>query len=177
VQARPAAGSPASSPPPSSSTRGGIWPNRDATAPRTIAEERGYDEIVALMTAQEAKRGASGADALGDGLRRLLDAMMTGGEEAVIGLLESEPTIAGLCPPDGLTMLHRIVARIRARSNFSASSRQRRALLSNIAFTRGLDCFSESFSAWTQAIRAAWAASWSSSSVRLSGVMARNLAA
>jgi FtsX-like permease family protein/ankyrin repeat protein len=30
-------------------TRGGIWPNREATSPRTIAEERSYDEIVALM--------------------------------------------------------------------------------------------------------------------------------
>jgi hypothetical protein len=36
-------------------TRDGIWPNRDATGPRTIAEERGYDEIVALMTAHEEK--------------------------------------------------------------------------------------------------------------------------
>src|SRR5262245_60327117 len=34
-------------------TRGGIWPNRDATSPRTIAEERGYDDIVAMMVAQE----------------------------------------------------------------------------------------------------------------------------
>jgi ankyrin repeat protein len=39
-------------------TRGGIWPNRDATSPRTIAQERGYDEIVAMMVAQEEKRGA-----------------------------------------------------------------------------------------------------------------------
>jgi ankyrin repeat protein len=39
-------------------TRGGIWPNRDATSPRTIAEERGYDEIVAIMAAQEEKRRA-----------------------------------------------------------------------------------------------------------------------
>jgi hypothetical protein len=29
-------------------TQGGIWPNRDATSPRTIAEERGYNEIVAM---------------------------------------------------------------------------------------------------------------------------------
>ena len=41
--------------------RGGIWPNRDATSPRTIAEERGYDEIVAMMTAGEEKRGAASA--------------------------------------------------------------------------------------------------------------------
>jgi ankyrin repeat protein len=39
-------------------TRGGVWPNRDATSPHTIAEERGYDEIVAIMAAQEEKRRA-----------------------------------------------------------------------------------------------------------------------
>ena len=88
-------------------TRHGIWPNRDATSPRTIAEERGYDEIVALMTAQEEKRGARSVNALDDGVRRLSDAMMTGGEEAVIAVFESEPGLAGMCPPDGVTMLHR----------------------------------------------------------------------
>ena len=88
-------------------TRDGIWPNRDATSPRTIAEERGYDEIVALMTAQEEKRGARSVNAHGDGVRRLRDAMMTGGEEAMIAVFESEPGLAGMCPPDGVTMLHR----------------------------------------------------------------------
>src|SRR5262245_65824708 len=88
-------------------TRDGIWPNRDATSPRTIAEERGYDEMVALMTAHEEKRGARVGSALDDGVRRLRDAMMTGGEEAVIALFESESALAGMCPPDGVTMLHR----------------------------------------------------------------------
>src|SRR4030095_10747012 len=88
-------------------TRDGIWPNRDATSPRTIAEERGYGEIVALMTAQEEKRGARSVNAQGDGVRRLRDAMMTGGEEAVIAVFESEPGLASMCPPDGVTMLHR----------------------------------------------------------------------
>jgi len=88
-------------------TRDGIWPNRDATGPRTIAEERGYDEIVALMTAHEEKRGARVVNALDDGVRRLRDAMRTGGEEAVIALFESVPALADMCPPDGVTMLHR----------------------------------------------------------------------
>ena len=88
-------------------TRDGIWPNRDATSPRTIAEERGYDEIVALMTAHEEKRGARVVNALDDGVVRLRDAMMTGGEEAVIAVFESEPALADMCPPDGVTMLHR----------------------------------------------------------------------
>jgi ankyrin repeat protein len=88
-------------------TRGGIWPNRAATGPRTIAVERGYAEIVALMTLHEEKRGARGAGALDDGARRLQDAMMTGGEEAVIAVFESQPALARICPPDGVTMLHR----------------------------------------------------------------------
>jgi ankyrin repeat protein len=88
-------------------TRDGIWPNRDATSPRTIAEERGYDEIVALMTAHEEKRGARSVNAQGDGVGRLGDAMMTGGEEAVIAVFESDTALAGMCPPDGVAMLHR----------------------------------------------------------------------
>ncbi len=88
-------------------TRGGIWPNRDATSPRTIAEERGYDEIVALMATHEEKGGARSGNALGDGMRRLRDAMMTGGEQAVIAVFESQPALAGICPPDGVTILHR----------------------------------------------------------------------
>ena len=87
-------------------TRGGIWPNRDATSPLTIAEERGYDEIVAMMVAQEETRGAR-ANPFDFGFRRLQHAMMTGGEEAVIAVFESEPALADVCPPDGMTMLHR----------------------------------------------------------------------
>ncbi len=90
-------------------TRDGIWPNRDATSPRTIAEERGYDEIVALMIAQDEKRGARSVNTHGNGGRRLRDAMMTGGEESVIAVFESEPGLAGMCSPDGVTMLHRAV--------------------------------------------------------------------
>jgi ankyrin repeat protein len=33
--------------------------------------------------------------------------MMTGGEEAVIAVFESQPALADVCPPDGVTMLHR----------------------------------------------------------------------
>jgi len=88
-------------------TRGGIWPNRDATSPLTIAEERGYDEIVAMIVEQEETRGARGANAFDFGFRQLQHAMLTGGEEAVIAVFESQPALADVCPPDGVTMLHR----------------------------------------------------------------------
>jgi hypothetical protein len=102
-------------------TRGGIWPNRDATGPLTIAEERGYDEIVAMMVAQEEKRGARGA--FGYGFRRLQHAMMTGGEETVIAVFESEPALADVCPPDGVTMLHRAAGQGTTASRRTAASR------------------------------------------------------
>src|SRR3984893_14529540 len=88
-------------------TRAGIWPNRDATSPRTIVEGRGYDEIVVMMVAQEEKRGARGGNAFGDDFRRLRETLMTGGEEAVIAVFESQPALADICPPDGVTTLHR----------------------------------------------------------------------
>jgi ankyrin repeat protein len=88
-------------------TRGGIWPNRDATSPLTIAEDRGYDEIVAIIVAQEETRGARNVNAFDFGFRRLQHAMMTGGEDAVIAVFESQPALADVCPPDGITMLHR----------------------------------------------------------------------
>jgi hypothetical protein len=59
------------------------------------------------ITAHKEKRGARSVNAHGDGVGRLRDAMRTGGEEAVIGAFESEPALAGMCPPDGVTMLHR----------------------------------------------------------------------
>src|SRR3989442_2578456 len=82
-------------------TRGGIWPNRDATSPRTIAEERGYDEIVAMMVAQEEKRGARGENAFGDDFRRLRQAMITSGEQAGIALFECPPALGRICSPHG----------------------------------------------------------------------------
>ena len=87
-------------------TRAGIWPNRDATSPRTIAEERGYDEIVAMMVAQGEKRGARGTNGADGGFQRLRHAMMLDGEGAVIALFESEPSLASVCSPDGVTILH-----------------------------------------------------------------------
>ncbi len=43
--------------------RQGIDPHRDATAAWTIAKERGYDEIVAIIEAEERRRGETTEDA------------------------------------------------------------------------------------------------------------------
>ena len=92
-------------------TRGGIWPSRDATSPRVFAEERGYDEIFALIIAEESKRGARGPSPSADVSQELRHAMITGGEPAVIAVLEAQPQLADICPPDGVTMLHHAAGR------------------------------------------------------------------
>ena len=61
---------------------GGIWPNRDATGPATIARERGYDESVTLMAA------APPAPPQPDPKRPLQDAVHSGKLEAVRQLLD-----------------------------------------------------------------------------------------
>src|SRR5262249_31521314 len=59
-----------------------------------------------MRVGQEEKQGARAANAVDDGLHRLTHAMMTGGEAAVITVLESQPSIADVRPPDGATLLH-----------------------------------------------------------------------
>src|SRR5215471_4326370 len=123
-------------------TRAGIWPNRDATGPLTIAEDRGYDEIVAIIVAQEETRGAR-ANPFDFGFRRLQHAMMTGGEDAVIAVFESQPALADVCPPDGMTMLHRAAG-------------QGTLLVAKWLLDHGADVNRKSREGWTPLDFAAW---------------------
>jgi ankyrin repeat protein len=86
---------------------GGIYPNRGATGPATIARERGYDDIVTLMAVAEKRRGHSRPsvpprpdpqcplqDAVRSGrletVRQLLDAGADPDERIQIGQLEDQ---------------------------------------------------------------------------------------
>lgn len=92
-------------------TETGIWPNRDATGPYVIARERGYDEIATVIREAREKRGARGPNGPNEGMRMLRQAFMTGSEEAMIAVFEEHPGLAGMCPPDGVTMLHQAAGR------------------------------------------------------------------
>lgn len=87
---------------------GGIWPNRDATAPYVIARERGYDELLEVMLAAREKRGARGPSGPNEATRKLMQAYQTGNEDALVAVFDEHPELAQMCPPDGMTMLHQM---------------------------------------------------------------------
>jgi len=87
---------------------GGIWPNRDATAPYVIARERGYDELLEVMLAAREKRGARGPNGPNEATRKLMQAYQTGSEDTMVAVFDEHPELAQMCPPDGMTMLHQI---------------------------------------------------------------------
>jgi ankyrin repeat protein len=90
---------------------GGIYPNRDATSPYVIARDRGYGEIMEVLRAARERRGARGPKGPNEATRKLDEAYQSGREEDVVEVLDEHPGLAEICPPDGVTMLHRMAGR------------------------------------------------------------------
>lgn len=89
--------------------RKGIYPHRDATTALTIATERGYDEIVAIVHAEEQRRREFGSGSLA-GVTHAQDelsaAIGRGDDVAAIAMLEVNPGMTDACDRDGWTPLH-----------------------------------------------------------------------
>lgn len=85
----------------------GIWPHRDATSALTIASERGYGEILDIITAEEERRAAGRRPdpALTPALHRLFEESQ-GNEARAIAFLEAHPAVIQERGPDGWTPLH-----------------------------------------------------------------------
>jgi ankyrin repeat protein len=98
----------------------GIWPHRHATSALTIATDRGYDQIVAIInealqrrSVEEAARRPDRAadvptiDMSSPVMARLIPAMTDGNDEAtVISCLQEDPRLIRAHKGDGWTMLH-----------------------------------------------------------------------
>lgn len=89
--------------------RQGIWPHRDATSAFTIAKDRQYLEIVAIIEQEEESRrrafGSPGAKVdskIGD----VFDAIRGRRGAAAVQILESDPTLVGSCDAHGAMPLH-----------------------------------------------------------------------
>jgi len=74
--------------------RVGVYPHRDATTALAIARDRGYDEIVAIITAEEQRRreqssGVSGTPDATD----LFRAIATGANDTAVAMIETNPAL------------------------------------------------------------------------------------
>ena len=92
-------------------TEGGIWPNRDATSPYVMARDRSYTEIAAAIQDARIQRGLRGDTVPFEVRSKLEQAYRSGGEEAMIAVLDEHPEVAEVCRPDGCTMLHQMAGR------------------------------------------------------------------
>ncbi len=99
--------------------RAGIYPHRAATTARTIAEDRGYDEIVAIIDEAEQRRrealtqaGSDSNTAVTSAQDALNDAIWNGDEAGAITILESQPALSNACDRRGWTPLHMAAARL-----------------------------------------------------------------
>jgi ankyrin repeat protein len=87
--------------------RRGIWPHREATGALTIAEERGYEEIAAIIRDEEQRRNRPAA-VLGDRtLSTLIAAFEAEDEDAIIAIVADHPEFVRVAGTDGgYTPLH-----------------------------------------------------------------------
>ncbi len=82
------------------SARQGVYPYRDSTTALTIASERGYEEIVAIIHEEEqrrllAKTGVSHESSADE----LFKALRTGSVDRAIALMQADPTLIDTCDP------------------------------------------------------------------------------
>jgi ankyrin repeat protein len=92
-----------------SNSRKGVWPHRDATSAYTIASERGYDEIVAIIEQQEVQRrqerSVSGAT-ISSATDEIRNAILASRYDEAMRILESDLSLVGACDDRGATPLH-----------------------------------------------------------------------
>ena len=98
--------------------RVGVYPHRDATNPLAIASDRGYDEIIAIIRAEEQRRretrsGVAGAPAPDE----LFRVIASGDDDArAIAMMEKDPALVRTSQPLlGLTPLHVAARTLNAR--------------------------------------------------------------
>lgn len=87
--------------------RKGVHPHRDATTALTIAIERGYDEIVAIIQEEEQHRREATSASLQD---ELSGAIASGDDARAIAMLEANPSLVHCRDREGSTPFHAAAA-------------------------------------------------------------------
>jgi ankyrin repeat protein len=93
--------------------RNGVYPHRDATTPFTIAVERGYEEIAAIIREFEQRRREARRVTPPDQLiaRELIEAIRSGDYNRALGLIDANPPLINRSVHENWTLLD--VAAIR----------------------------------------------------------------
>lgn len=92
-----------------SDARTGIWPHRSATSAHTIAWDRGYDEIVAIIEREEERRrqeSSSPGATVSSKTDQIHKEILQEYNDEAIRLLESDLSLVGACSLSGATPLH-----------------------------------------------------------------------
>jgi ankyrin repeat protein len=94
--------------------RDGVYPHRDATSPLTIAIERGYEEIVAIIEEEELRQRERKSRVAGAPEPTALFAAIASGADAqAIALMEATPALVRTCHAvTGMTPLHMAARRL-----------------------------------------------------------------
>ena len=130
----------------------GIYPHRDATSPLTLAEDRGYDDVVALIRGELDRRAArAGADPeQGD---ELFDLVRDGDLDGVERLLDADPERIAELDAQGRRPLHAAAAQADLPLVRCLAARDEHLSQADAAGHTPLDCAVLSFR-WTQRERA-----------------------
>src|SRR2546423_13426469 len=91
---------------------GGIYPHREATGPLTLAVERGYEEIAAIIREEEHRRQTGGPEPADTDLpSEIAQAFQRGDVATIMEFLEKHPEQIRLADPrNGVTPLHKSAA-------------------------------------------------------------------
>ena len=86
--------------------RSGIHPHRDATTALTLAGERGYDDIVAIIREEEQRRRETHAGPGAASTPETLFWIETWQSGRALEILQADPALVHSASPDGATPLH-----------------------------------------------------------------------
>ncbi len=86
--------------------RKGIYPHRDATGALTLATERGYEEIAAVIREEEQRRREAWAGSSACAIPASLFSAETWASGRALEILQAEPALAQSASPEGWTPLH-----------------------------------------------------------------------
>jgi ankyrin repeat protein len=94
----------------------GIYPHRDATGALTLARDRGYAEIVAIIEEEEQlqREAMSCPNATVSPTQERVNAAIASGDEAAVySMIEADPSLLKACDREGANPLHVAAAHLR----------------------------------------------------------------